>query len=401
MNWKNLFISEFKMIFNDKALLLTVFGGVLFYSFLYPLPYKNQLPRDQKIVVVDLDKSHISRKFIRMVDATPEIRVSRYANSIVEAQFAIIEEDEVGMVVIPEHFTRDIFLYKNPTLAYAGDASFFLIYSKVIQGLVAAGITLAAEVKIVRKLTTGQAFATAKKQHTAVSLTLRPVFNPAKGYMNYVVPAVFILILHQTLLVGIGLLGGTQNEINLAGKPGYWLKVPSWKLIIVRVLIFLLIYLILALYYFGFCFEFYGISRLAKPLTLILLTIPFILATSFFGICISQYLPRRELATMLVLLSSLPIVFLAGFVWPSNMLPKPLLYFSQLIPAIPGIKAFLQLNQMGAEFHQIKNLWLQLWIQVVIYGMLAMWIINKKQKVFFLNKVENANKKGINFRLIS
>lgn len=387
MTWQQLFLFELKSIFTDQALMLTVFGGVIFYSFLYPLPYSQQLPRDQKIVVLDLDNSALSRKLIRMVDATPEVKINRYSSNLIDAQQAIIEYGLAGMLVIPKHFYRDLLRNRKPTLSYAGDASYFLVYGKVIKGLMTAGGTLAASVKIKRLLIKGQALVAAKQQYTAVSLSLQPVFNTTTGYVNYVVPAVFVLILHQTLLIGTGLVG-TRHRENYAKKakgenknmPEYWVQIPGWKLVIARVFIFLIIYLFLAAYYFGFCFNYYGISTLAQPLQIIQLAIPFILATSLLGVCISQVLPRRELVTALVILSSLPIVFTAGFVWPANMLPTLLHDLFQLIPANPGIQAFLQLNQMGAEFYQIRPLWLQLWGQVVFYGFLSVWLVNKNKK---------------------
>jgi ABC-2 type transport system permease protein len=378
MSWSQLFKLELHTIFTDRALLLTVFGGIIFYSFLYPLPYAQQLPRDQKVVVMDLDNSQLSRKLIRMVNATPEVEVSRYASSLHEAQQAIVEGGLAGMMVIPEHFYRDLLQGRKPTLSYAGDASYFLVYSKVVKGLATAGKTLAAEVKVVRLLIGGQALAQAKQQYSAMRLDARPVFNPTTGYVNYVVPAVFVLILHQTLLIGIGLVGGTQNEKTLAGESGYWQQVPGGKLILTRVFIFLNIYLVLSGYYFGFCFDFYNISRLANPLDLIQLALAFILATSFFGIFISQLLPRRELVTVLVLLSSLPLIFSAGFVWPLSMLPAALHDLSQLVPAIPAIQAFLKLNQMGADFYQIRPLLLQLWLQAAVYGSLSWWLVSRK-----------------------
>lgn len=379
MSWQQSFMMELRAIFSDRALLLTIFGGVIFYSFLYPLPYSQQLPRNQSIVVVDLDNSELSRKLIRMVDATPEVHVNRYASSLIEAKKAIIEDSLAGMLLIPKHFYRDLLLGKKPALSFAGDASYFLVYSKVVKGLATAGATLAAGVKIKRQLIQGQAQVAAKQQYAAIHLSLHPVFNSTSGYINYVVPAVFILILHQTLLIGVGLIGGAQREKSTAGELGYWTQVSSGQLVLIRAFIFLCIYLLLSFYYFGFCFYFYGISRLAHPLELIQLTIPFLLSTALMGICISQLLPRRELVTVLVLLTSLPFVFTAGFVWPASMLPKPLHDLFQLVPAIPGIQAFLQLNQMGAEFQQIRSLWLQLWAQVVVYGVLAVWLVGRKQ----------------------
>jgi len=379
ISWGPLLRLELSSIFHDIALVITVFGGVVFYSFLYPLPYAQQLPREQAVVVVDLDRSSLSRKLIRMVDATPEVQIKRYAPSLSQAQQAIVEGDVSGMLVIPDNFFRDLLLGKSPTVSYAGDASYFLVYGTVVKGLATAGGTLAAGASVVRRAIEGAPLEVAKQRHANIDLNLRPVFNPTTGYVHYVVPAVFILILHQTLLIATGLLGGGQNERNARGQTGYWRKVPGWKLALARSLCFVGIYLVIMAYYFGFSFEFYDIERLARPIELLQLALPFLLATSFMGICLGYFLRRRELATLIVLLSSLPLVFSAGFIWPVSMLPGPLADLSQLFPAIPGIQAFLQLNQMGADFAQIKPLWQQLWLQTLGYGALAMALLSHRK----------------------
>ncbi len=378
MTWGKLLVFEIKAIFTNFGLLLTVFGGVFLYSFLYPLPYSQQLPRDQSVVVVDLDNSAVSRRLIRMINATPQVHINRYVYNIRDAQQIIEEEGLAGMLVIPKNFYRDLLHGHSPTLSYAGDASYFLVYSTVIEGLATAGATLGAGIKVLHHLIEGKSLITAKQQYSPMYLNLRPVFNMTGGYINYVVPAVFVVILYQTLLIGVGLLGATQNEKDAMGEKGYWQQVPAWKLVLARSLIFLMIYLILAFYYFGFCFDYYNISKLAEPLELIQLIIPFLLATTFFGICIGLLLPRPELVTALILFTSLPIVFSAGFVWPINMLPALLVDLSQIFPAIPAIQAFLQLNQMGADFSQISALWQQLWLQTFIYAIFSLWLINKK-----------------------
>ena len=378
MTWGELLVCEIKAIFSNFPLLLTVFGGVFLYTFLYPMPYSQQLPRDQSVVVVDLDNSAVSRRLIRMVNATPQVHINRNVYTISDAQQIIEDEGLAGMLVIPNNFYRDLLLGHSPTLSYAGDASYFLVYSTVIEGLATAGGTLGAEVKVLHHMIEGKTLITAKQQYSPMTLNLRPVFNMTGGYINYVVPAVFVVILYQTLLIGVGLLGATQNERDARGEKGYWQQVPGWKLVLARGLIFLMIYFILTFYYFGFGFDYYTIAKLAEPLELIQLIIPFLLATTFFGICIGLLLPRPELVTVLILFTSLPIVFSAGFVWPLNMLPVLLLDFSQMFPAIPAIQAFLQLNQMGADFAQISPLWQQLWLQTLVYGIFSLWLINKK-----------------------
>lgn len=75
MNLWQLIKTELRSVMTNPVVVLTVFGGVVFYSFLYPLPYAQQTPREQPIAIVNLDGSQTSLKLERMVDATPQVKV--------------------------------------------------------------------------------------------------------------------------------------------------------------------------------------------------------------------------------------------------------------------------------------------------------------------------------------
>jgi len=333
MSWKSLLRFELKAIFTNPALLFTVFGGIVIYSFLYPLPYSEQLPREQRVAVVNLDHSQLSRKLIRMADATPQVEITEHLGSIYSAQQQLEQSNIDGILVIPENFYRDVLLGKSPTLAYAGNAALFLVYGTVVEGLASAGGTLGAHIKVSHMVMDGHNI----------------------GYINYVVPAVFVLILHQTLLIGVSIIGGEHNERRAEGEIGYWMTYPAWKIIFVRTILFVLIYIPLTMYYFGWSFDYYDISKLAKVPELLLLTVPFLVSVISLGLVIGQLIPRRELATLIVLLSSLPLV---------------------LTPAING---FLRLNQMGASFTQVAPYFWQMWLQAVIYFMLAWGLMSRNR----------------------
>jgi len=228
----------------------------------------------------------------------------------------------------------------------------------------------------------GQSMVMASEQYSAIKLNIFSAFNETLGYVNYVIPAIFILILHQTLLMGAGILGGGQNEELQAGKgDDYWLKVPGWKLLPIRLTLFVIIYWILCMYYFGFTFSFYGIPHLADFSQLNLFIAPFLLSTTFLGIALGFILPRRELATLLVLLSSMPLVFASGFVWPVAAVPEGLVRALQWIPVIPAMNGFLRLNQMGADFMDVFVYWRQLWFCTGLYGCLCCFLLwNKRRK---------------------
>ena len=380
MSWGDIWQHECRAVFSNQALLLTVFGGVLLYSFLYPLPYINQVPREQQVAVVNLDGSQLSRRLERMVDATPQVQLTSRAHSLAEAEQLFIAQKLAGILVIPENFYRDLLLGRQPTLSFAGDAGYFLVYGTVIEGLAGAGQTLAAEVKISRMVMAGAAIVQAKEQFSTLQLNVQPVFNPGMGYVNYVIPAVFILILHQTLIMGLGILGGEQNERRLQGEKGYWLKARPEQLLLVRMGLFVGIYWALCMYYFGCIFSLYHIPHLADFSQLNLLILPFLLSTTLLGICLGLLLPRRELATLLVLLSSIPLIFASGFIWPNAQIPGPLTLLVQIFPVIPAIKAFIAVNQMGADFGDILPFYKQLWLCAGVYGALAWWLLRRQAR---------------------
>ncbi|USD66474.1 ABC transporter permease [Vibrio sp. SCSIO 43136] len=357
MSFFDLLKQELKSLLAHPAIVITIFGGTVFYSFLYPLPYAHQVAQEQQITVVNLDKSQTSFKLERMVDATPQVSVVSRTHSVEEAKSQFLAGKVAGILVIPEHFHRDLLMGKSPVLAYAGDASYFLVYGTVVEGLAKSAGTLSAQVKVTKLVMDGEPMALAKDQYSSTHLNFKPTFNPKMGYVDYVVPAVFILILHQTLIMGTGILTCNQKS-----RSGYWQNIHPARLTLARITAFALIYVLISMFYLGVSFDMYDINRLASIETIFILLIPFLIAAGALGVVIGNWVPRTELVTMLVLLSSMPLIFSAGFIWPIESIPEPIVIVSNLIPSTPAIMGFLKSNQMGAELPLIKHELAQLWM---------------------------------------
>ena len=375
MSFWQLVSAELKAIVADKAIAVTLFGGVLFYSVLYPLPYLHQVPTEQQLVVVDLDRSSLSRRLIRHADASAKVSVIGQVTSISQAQSWIESGRAHGLLVIPEGFRRDLLLGKGVTLSYGGDASYFLIYSAVAEGLVTAGMDAGKQVQLLGMLAKGEAPKQANLSLNSVKINSVPAFNPSLGYTPYVVPGLFLLILHQTLLIGTGILGAGQWR-----RKGYWRDVSPLQLVCGRISAFMLIYLFFSSFYVGFCFYWYQVSVQASLTLVALWMLPFLLATSAAGIALSSLFVRRDLPTQVLLLVSMPIMFVSGFVWPLALIPEPLIWLSQVIPAVPAIMGMLELNQMGASWTSVMPKWLQLWALFAIFFMLAWYGVTRRLK---------------------
>ncbi|MEZ8082635.1 ABC transporter permease [Enterovibrio norvegicus] len=376
MSWRDVFINELRRLFSNPAVVFTVFGGIIIYSLLYPLPYANQLPRELHIAIVDHDQSQQSRTFIRMLDATPQVQVVKQLGSETESSPYFASAEIEGVVTIPQHFYRDLLLGKSPVVSVGGDASFFLTYGTIVEGVVATGSTLGAQVKVQRALMHDTPMPLATTQYAPFSLNAVPVFNPTTGYGDYVVPGVFMLILQQTLLIASGMLGISNGNVNTNANAAK-ITVRNSKSLWARTIILTGIYCIMAMYYLGASLSLNGVNRMAEPLQLAAVILPFLLATIGLGSLIGIAIKRAEIITLIVLLSSMPLLFIAGFVWPSSALPTWLSVIAQFAPSTVVIQATLQLNQMGADFQSQLGHLTQLWLQAAAYLGLAFYLKRK------------------------
>jgi ABC-2 type transport system permease protein len=191
---------------------------------------------------------------------------------------------------------------------------------------------------------------------------LQPIFNPVGGYASYVVPAAFVLILQQTLLIGAAMLTGTA----LAGAGG-----GAFAGVLGRGIAHLTIYLPALALYLIVLPRIYGFSTLGHLPQIFALATVFLLATSFMGQAIGAWFTRPENATLLLLATSLPQFFTAGFAWPREAIPDAALALGRLFPADSAIDGLVRVNQLGASIWEVAHDWLGLWCLALGYFALA------------------------------
>lgn len=364
--------AEALRILKDPGILLLFFGVQLIYPAVYPLPYRNAVLREVPIVVVDQEGSSLSRKLLRMVDATETVRITSQVPDFETARKHFIQREASDILVIPQDFTLRIRQGRTASLPLYCDASYFLVYRQVAMGVQEAAGTLSAGIEIQRLSAQGLPRRQALAARDPLPLRNVFLFNPAGGYGAYIVPAVLVLILHQTLLIGIGMLGGTQREHgHLPDSAG---PVSPFARTLARILVYLPLYILHVVWFFGILFRIYAYPQRAGLWELFFFLLPFLLATICLGLSLRHLFRERVSAMMALLFTSIPILFLSGFSWPVEAIPAPLRLLSQCLPATPGIAGFLKLNHMGADFSMVRPEFLQLWAQSLAYFLLACFI---------------------------
>jgi ABC-2 type transport system permease protein len=362
---------EYRNIFTDKGVLMIFFGAIFFYSIFYPLPYAKEVLKDAPLAVVDLDHSSLSRQLTRMVDAHESTRVAAQAASQREAEQLFFARKVHGILIIPHDFERTILRKEQSSVAVYSDASYFLLYQQVMTGVTVATGTLSAGIEIKRMQAGGFSEAHAKQLRDPLQLVAVALFNPSGGYASYVVPAVLVMILQQTLLIGIGMLGGTAREGRGRPVPPH----PAAGTVIAHVLgksaAYFSIYLFNAAYYFVVLPRLYNFPQRIDPLDLALFVLPFLLAVIFLGLALATLFRHREASMLALMFTSLPALFLAGFSWPKESIPVWLRGLSYLLPSTAGTDGLLRINQMGASLQDVRFDVIVLWGLATLYFILA------------------------------
>jgi ABC-2 type transport system permease protein len=386
-------IDEYRNIFFDAGVMLILFGAMLIYPLFYPFPYSAEVLKKVSVGVVDLDKSQLSRKLVRMMDAHELLSVTARPVSLIEAEKLFYSGDIKGIVVVPESFSKDILEGRQTRVAVYCDAGYFLLYRQMLTGVLYSTGTLSAGITIKRMTSKGIPKQLAMIKRDPLPLLQVPLFNPAGGYATYVVPAVLILILQQTLLIGIGMVRGTRMDrrpADSASQISDETTVGAASLLAGKTLAYFFIYLFHIIYITVILFRFYRFPQRGTLSEILLFLVPFILSIIFLGFTISALFRSREASMTVLLFTSLPFLFLAGFSWPVESIPAWLRLFSQFIPSTTGIDGFMRIGCMGASLKEMARQWATLWGLSIFYFFTAWASLSFDEKRIRRSSIERS-----------
>ncbi|MFN3972944.1 MAG: ABC transporter permease [Gemmobacter sp.] len=360
--------AELRGLFADTQVLLIILAAPVIYALIYPLPYRAELLRDVPVVLVDLDRSTSSAALARQVDASEAVAIARDAPDMVQATRLVQERRAYGVLLIPEGFERALLRGQQSPVALYADASYFLMYQRVMQGAALPLRQMGAEVEMGRLILQGTAPAVALAQVSPAAQVEVPLFNPAAGYATYVLPAAFVLILQQTMLMGLALTA-TRRGAAVGHPVGH----PVWRLL-GRMAAWAILYaLVLPLYVIVLPVA-YGLPNLANPGAVLMLGLPFVLATGLLAQCVAALFRNGEVVQVVLLALGLPFFFLSGFAWPVEAIPAHLNAVAQLVPSTPAIDGLVRLTQMGATLPEVAvPLW-HLWGLVGLFGIAVLGV---------------------------
>ena len=378
----NVIRHEWKAIATNPAILLVLAGGIFLYGLLYNYMYAPNLVRKAPVAVVDLSHSALSREYVRWLDAAPQTSVYAQTPDILEAREWMKKGEVTGILYIPSDFE---------TRVARGETSVFTLYAATdaflnFKGLQEASSRVMLAVNDAHRRA-GTVFLPPQglltvASSTPVNVSGTALYNYTEGYGSYLIPAVMIVIIFQTMLMVIAMLTGEEAEQRREGIHSMRARSLKDMLCIVsgRTFVYVMLYVVFSMFLLGLLPHIFSIPNIGSGWDIVTMMIPFLLATSFFALAVSRWFTDSEAPLLMIAFFSVGYIFLSGVSYPLELMPWYWQAAHYVFPVAPAVLAFVKLNSMGGSLADIWPQMLTLWIQVIIYGAWAVYTTRRVYK---------------------
>ena len=344
-----LVVREFRLIFSDSGVILLLLFAMPIYAIIYSVAYGAEVVESVPIAVVDMDNTSASRDIVDGFDKGSNTVVAYDVESVSEAKDLFYKRSVYGIVVIPDGFEQGLLAMRGSTISLILDGSHLLLYRSVLEQAMADVLDRNAE--------------------GLVSLSSEVLYNRALGYGSFVMPSIVVLLIQQTLLIGVGMVAIRRRKHAALILSRTW-RYSVWQVFSIT-LSHILIYgttltIVLATIWPIFGFPFNGSIG-----DIFLLVLLYVVAASAMAQSLSYLFKRREAPILTLLWSSVPILLLAGVSYPKEAFPEWLYNIGRVLPCSSAVDGFIALNTMGAKLYNIESELINLAVLAFLYTLLA------------------------------
>ena len=367
---------ELRSTFSDVGVLVFFIIVPLLYPLLYAYLYGREVVREVPVVVVDECRSATSREFLRKSDATPDLKIISYCSDIEEARNLIHRHKAYGLIHIPSEFESTLVSGRQSKVNLYCNMGGLLYYKAMLSGCTIVSLDMNRDIQMQRL--SGLSDREKEVMTMPIDNEYITMFNPANGFQAFLIPAILILVLQQTLVLGVSMLAGTEAERRRAGTLVLGHEYDNPIVVLVgKAMAYLLVYGFTATYVLCFVPWLFDMPQLWQLPTLVAFIIPFLLSSIFFAMCISFFVRDRESCFLLFVFVSVPLIFMSGISWPSSNMPTFWKVLAQIFPSTHGINGFARINTSGALLQDVRIESLSLWVLTGIYFMLSLFIYER------------------------
>lgn len=391
---------ESRLVVTDYSILLTILIAPIFYAFFLGTIYLNNDIEEVPMAIIDMDQSASSREMTRAFNASQEIKIVENLTSLDEGIDRIYRMDIQGFIYFPSGFEADLLSMRGTDLGVYINTTQFLPSNNPNKSLQKILLMFGANVRLKYYAAQGIDINNAVQMLMPLTPKVKGVANPTNAYGWFLLPGLFILILHQTLLFGIGesFCKDRQRKVLphlLALVDGY-----VHRYIFGKAFFYMLLYLTYFVLFLSAIFPFFQLN--VEGSWIILLTVGFFMAiaTLMFGIFLSSLFRSQIGFLEMLAFTSYPFFLLSGFSWPLDSMHIALQYLSQFSPMTSFVSAYTRVLELGAGWEDVSRQIINLILLSIVYGYLGLmrWkhiaqkMINDKQFAYLAQLTKTNDK---------
>jgi len=273
--------------------------------------------KDIPLVVQDLDKTPMSRRYVEAIGASLSFKVSSLPTDL-SPEYALDRNQARAVVIIPPGFERDLGRGSNVEVQWLIDGT-DANTANVMRGK-AAAITQTFSVQL-------QPLAV----RPAISPQLRYWFNPGREDLKYFGPGVlaFAMAMFPPLLAALAL--SREGELKTILQV-YVSSITAFEYLLGKVIAYTLV--AWAEWSGGMIvlFVVFGLRLAGDPTPLLVTTFFYLLCQVCFGTMLGAAIPNQAAAIQAAQLGGFLTSFLlAGYIFPVANIPQPLRFLSNFV----------------------------------------------------------------------
>lgn len=380
------FRNEFGLMIHDIGILLFFVVLPLLYPVVYTLIYNPEVVRKLPVAVVDDSRTAESRNLVQKASASPSLQIYDYCSDMAEARVLMAEHKVFGVMHIPGSYARDIANGEVAHVAFYSDMSLLLRYRTFVAALTDLQIEVIQDITGEKISSTGLGSLAADRT-VPIASEAQMLGDTEQGFASFVIPGIVILILQQSMLLGICMLGGTSRERKRRNGGFDPKEVPASPSATVwgRALAYTVFYFPMTIYILRIIPEIFNLPHYGNPVDYLLFILPLLLSTAFLGQALNYFMKERESCFILIVFTSVFFLFLSGLTWPRYAMSEMWTWIGNLVPAVWGVEGFIRINSNSADLPEVATAFTAMWILAAVY-MLAAWLVVWKMRT---KKVES------------
>jgi len=321
---------------------------LLAIPFLYPsivaYLYHREEARERPAILLDLDRSALSRRLALDLEATPELHFTGRAASLADGEERLRRGEAELLVIFPADLSRDVKRGARAQLAVWSPGGNVYAWSVAFTGASTTVATVNAELSARNLLAHGLPAAAARVRAAPIQTGDRRLFHPSGGYGRSLATGVILVVVQQLVVVSLAFSAGVRRERGLPVGPAphpfahlagmaaahapFWLAGGAFA--------------------GGVLLPWMGWAG-PSPLATAALFAGFAVALVPVAIAVASVVPDRMTAFQVLMFFSVPLFVASGFTWPAAQLPRAVEVVTWIFPATPALRALRVLSMRTGD----------------------------------------------------